>query len=449
VPLDHALEVRAELPAEAWRALVAELPQDAVLIGLSSIHWREAWKYGERAFRYCQLDVGHALAAISLAAAGLGWQATLLDHLGSAQVARLLGLADPGAAEPEHPDCLLAVCPQGQTCDSKSLPEGIYAAFDDLSWQGRPNQLSSRHIDWPVIDEVAGATEKPPTAEQFGRDSVAGGGPEGSEAQAQDRWPEETPTLRQVIRQRRSAVAMDPRGTMQRDAFYTILQKVMALPGQFPFAALPWAPQVHLALFVHRVEGLSPGLYVLVRNCEHKEALREAMKDEFTWARPDFCPASLDLYLMVPGDARAVARQLSCHQDIAAESCFSLGMIVHFDESLQHWGPWFYRRLYWECGLIGQVLYLEAEAAGIRGTGIGCFFDDPVHELLGLETRQFQSLYHFTAGHPIEDRRLTTLPAYPSDWGSSLLSGHPDRRFTSSWRKGISTPCRSKVSTTA
>ena len=63
--------------------------------------------------------------------------------------------------------------------------------------------------------------------------------------------------------------------------------------------------------------------------------------------------------------------------------------------------------------MIGQVLYLEAEAAGVRGTGIGCFFDDPVHSLLGLETQRFQSLYHFTVGHPIEDQRLTTLPAYP------------------------------------
>ena len=42
----------------------------AILVGLSSIHWREAWKYGERAFRYCQHDVGHALAAIGIAAAG-------------------------------------------------------------------------------------------------------------------------------------------------------------------------------------------------------------------------------------------------------------------------------------------------------------------------------------------------------------------------------------------
>ena len=65
--------------------------------------------------------------------------------------------------------------------------------------------------------------------------------------------------------------------------------------------------------------------------------------------------------------------------------------------------------------MIGQTLYLEAEAAGVRATGIGCFFDDPVHELFGLQGRNYQSLYHFTVGGPIEDARLTTLPPYPME----------------------------------
>ena len=58
------------------------------------------------------------------------------------------------------------------------------------------------------------------------------------------------------------------------------------------------------------------------------------------------------------------------------------------------------------------MLYLEAEAAGVRGTGIGCYFDDSVHEILGLTDETFQSLYHFTVGTPLEDSRLQTLPAY-------------------------------------
>ena len=58
------------------------------------------------------------------------------------------------------------------------------------------------------------------------------------------------------------------------------------------------------------------------------------------------------------------------------------------------------------------MLYLEAEAAGYRGTGIGCFFDDSVHELLGFTGEQFQCLYHFTIGKPLDDQRIQTLPAY-------------------------------------
>ena len=71
-----------------------------------------------------------------------------------------------------------------------------------------------------------------------------------------------------------------------------------------------------------------------------------------------------------------------------------------------------YRHLFWETGMIGQVLYLEAEAQGVRATGIGCFFDDPVHELMGLPDDAFQSLYHFTVGGPQDDARLATLAAY-------------------------------------
>ena len=55
---------------------------------------------------------------------------------------------------------------------------------------------------------------------------------------------------------------------------------------------------------------------------------------------------------------------------------------------------------------------MESEAVGARSTVIGCFFDDPVHEMLGLSGHAWQSLYHFSMGVPVEDRRLTTEPGY-------------------------------------
>ena len=115
-----------------------------------------------------------------------------------------------------------------------------------------------------------------------------------------------------------------------------------------------------------------------------------------------------NLFLLVPIDAGRIANRLSCDQEIAEDGFFSLSMLARFEEPLRVRGEWFYRRLFWECGLIGQVLYLEAEAAGARATGIGCYYDEPVHELLGLSGHAWQSLYHFSMGLPVEDTRLTT-----------------------------------------
>jgi hypothetical protein len=41
---EHVLERRADLTPATWSALVAGLPPDSFLVGLSSIPWREAWK---------------------------------------------------------------------------------------------------------------------------------------------------------------------------------------------------------------------------------------------------------------------------------------------------------------------------------------------------------------------------------------------------------------------
>jgi hypothetical protein len=130
----------------------------------------------------------------------------------------------------------------------------------------------------------------------------------------------------------------------------------------------------------------------------------------------------LPLFFLVEGDVRRAAQQTSCDQAIAADGAFALAMLAEYRQVLEGFGPWFYRRLYWETGVVGQVLYLEAEAAGIRGTGIGCFFDDLTHRVFGLEGDRFQVLYHFTMGGAVDDPRLRTHPPYqhliPETWAS-------------------------------
>jgi nitroreductase len=214
-----------------------------------------------------------------------------------------------------------------------------------------------------------------------------------------------------LIRQRRSAVAMDGTTGLSAATFFGLLDRLVPRPGIPPWDALPWAPRVHPVLFVHRVDGLAPGLYVLVRSPGAHEPLREALRPSFAWDRPEGCPEGLRLFRLEEGDTRSIARAASCQQEIASDSAFAVAMIAQVPPALDA-GAWWYRRLYWEAGLLGQVLYLEAEAAGVRATGIGCFFDDVVHDTLGLADGRFRDLYHFTVGGAVEDRRLLTRPGY-------------------------------------
>jgi hypothetical protein len=192
-------------------------------------------------------------------------------------------------------------------------------------------------------------------------------------------------------------------------------------PQGAPWDAIDWTPHVHLVLFVHRVDGLTPGVYAYLRDPSVRDEWRDAMRDEFLWEPVNEASA---LYLLVPTDVSWAANRISCDQDIAGDGFFSLGMIARLAPSLAERGEWFYRRLFWECGLIGQVLYLEAEAAGARATGIGCFYDDAVHETLGLAGDTWQSLYHFSAGVHIDDPRLSTEPGY---WWEGETSGRSGR----------------------
>jgi len=387
---EHLLERRGEWERDRVPAF------EGVFVGLSSVHWREAWKYGMRAFRYCQHDCGHAVAAIAYAAACLGWRSRLLDYAADDDVAALLGLdrdGDFGSAEREAPECLMWLCADGR--DAPALPS------TPSRWHGKANRLSVKHVDWPDIDAVHGLTRKPRTGPEPAPAShppppLALPGPDASAAR--------------LIRARRSAVAFDGATAITAEAFFAMLAATLPRASAPPWSAWPWPPLVHPALLVHRVEGLAPGLYVLVREPQALASLRGAMRADWLWQKTG--PEALPLYLLLPHDLRGPAQTVCCHQEIAADSCFALGMLANYGIAAAE--PWRYRALHWECGMLGQVLYLEAEAAGIRGTGIGCFFDDEMHGALGIRDSEWQTLYHFTSGGAVDDARLTTLPAYPS-----------------------------------
>jgi hypothetical protein len=61
----------------------------------------------------------------------------------------------------------------------------------------------------------------------------------------------------QIIRQRRSGQRFDPKCTLDKAAFYRMLDATLPRP-LAPFTAQEADPAIHLLLFVLRVDGLPP-----------------------------------------------------------------------------------------------------------------------------------------------------------------------------------------------
>jgi SagB-type dehydrogenase family enzyme len=402
-PEDHVLERRGELPEDP--------PEPIQLgVGFTSVMWREAWKYGERAFRYCQLDTGHAVAALSYAAAALGWRLSEQPQIGTESLGCAFGVdrtADfpshrSADTEREEPEVLLSLGCDGLEPAAFDL-QGLASAS---RWYGIASTIDAHPMyRWPIVAEVAAATRaidaatSPRVPARRERTPIQGDAPAGERSVAE------------VILGRRSAQRFDARFCLDQADFFALLASALddfALAG----GTLARSHCIDLVLFVHRVNGLEPGVYLLGGALDGKTPLTTRLGSQFDLHPVAAAPSGLDLRRVAAVEARALARlarEVHCGQEIAAQASFVLAMVAEFDPVIEE-SPAAYRALHREAGLLGHVFYLQAEARSLRGTGIGCFFDDAFHELLKLHDTRFQTLYHFAIGKPVDDSRIETTP---------------------------------------
>lgn len=398
--LEHVVELRCALNADLSARLAALLPAGCLLVGLSLIPWREAWKYGVRAWRYCRLDLGHAIGALGYAAACNGWKMRELPGWSSAQIAQLLGLNrgdDFQSEEPEYPAALLML---GSRPSAPAPGDDLLRDLSRQDWRGKANRLDPRHLyRWDAVDDMARrgdpAVRSALRAEKLPRLPSA---------------PTDPPAV-DVIRQRRSARDFNPARSIDKGMFYRLLDGCRPRPGTPPWDLNQGRSRLHLLLFVHRVDGLTPGLYLLGAHRDVAEDLRGQMRPEFTWDHPDDCPEHLPCHRLISADARKAAMHLGCHQQICGDSAFALAMLGELATAVEA-DPGGYDMLLCEAGRLGQALYLNAQAEGIGSSGIGCFFDDPIHEMLGLKDQSLQALYMFTVGPAFGERGIIDEPAY-------------------------------------
>ncbi len=334
-----------------------------IVFALTSIVWREAWKYDERAYRYCLHDIGHAWQALALSARAIGCDSFAAGHFPDDEVAELCRL--------NVDECPMLIV----SLHGKSIPVREADTGKTVWLGGQATQLSKETIAHPLIDSIHFATKRSGSS----RNSFAESSPIGSGEITPPSPASSARRFGEVARMRRSA--LDFLGGKQSMSLAE-LSAILAVTAQPLSADFAGTPFIQLYMYAHRVDGLQPGVY----RCWPERAELEQVKS---------------------GDQRVAAAGLSLGQDLAGNACVTFSMIGDLERAAHTYGDRGYRYAHFEAGAIGHRLYLAAEALGLGATGIGAFYDDEVHRHLNLIPKQGQVVYHFAIGYPVPDPRLS------------------------------------------
>lgn len=337
-----------------------------VVFALTSIAWRESWKYRDRAYRYCLHDIGHAWQALALAAQALGCDGFAFGHFRDDEVSQSCGL------EPDEWPMLIV------ELRGRPIPVGERQTCQPVWYGGHANQISTQTIAYTRIEEIHTVTK----LSRHSQSSISAAEPPPT-GSGEIKLPFAASSQRafgEVARRRRSALNFQGSGMHSMSlAQLSGILSVASRPFSSDFAGTRF---IQLYLYAHRIDGLQPGVYRL-------------------W------PDRAELERIRSGDQRVPAAGLSLGQDLAGNACVAFSMIGDLDRAIRAHGDRGYRYVHFEAGAIGHRLYLAAEAFGLAATGIGAFYDEEVHRHLNLTPKEGQVVYHFAIGYPVPDSRLS------------------------------------------
>ena len=349
-------EFSLEIIGEAKNSII----KNAFLVILSTIPLREAWKYGERALRYCLLDSGHTIASIAFSANLLGLNIKKTDHFPFKRLENKTAL------------------------NEEEFIENAFIVFDKeyefnleeflntpLNLKALP--LSKSSIRWDVVYKLFDSFEK----EEYTPKHI----------NTKIHFLPSYLSAEEIIQNRRSALGYIPE-FIDKKILFDMLDKTLPrnLP---PFNTNTHFNNIDIIFFVNRVNGLESGIYYYSRN--------NLLKHNFTQIEDR-------VYLIEKGDFSIAGKFINCNQDLGSLSSVSFSFVADFEKITQNHH---YKLTLQEAGMVGHILYLEAEAKGIRGCGIGCFFDELINE--EILNSKLQAVYNFTLGVPLVDERIIKI----------------------------------------
>jgi SagB-type dehydrogenase family enzyme len=346
---DHALR---QLRAGDFRAAVvvatggeAAIAQASAVMVVTSVFWRNAWKYAARAYRHTYWDIGTMLPNTLAVAAASDLPARLVLGFADEAIAELLGLD----LDREAPIALIALghdetAPSAPPISPLHLPTAPY---------------SVREIDYPLIRRTHRATLLP-----SGEDAAAWRqrtllplqpAPRAAlvPLPAVDMADLPTEPIEAVIRRRGSSRRF-ARESITLEQLSTLLDRTTR---GVPSDALgpEGVPFNQIALIVNAVDGLAPGTYIYHPESHALEPMR----------------------LMSVAEARQLAYFLALEQDLGGDAAVNMYFLSDLDPVLATFGNRGYRLAQLGGALVAGKMYLAAYALGLGASGL-TFYDQPV-----------------------------------------------------------------------
>lgn len=330
--------LRAEDPRAALAAAAAapELSRAALVLALTAIPWRTAWKYGARGWRHIHWDSGTMLANLLALAEDAGPR--LLTAFVDAELAGALGVEPPR----EAPLALLAA--------GDGEPASGAEHLEPLRHESPPLSVHERRF--PEAEEAQLATTLASVeavrawreqTQRFG-DRPGGGDPPAP--------------LDEVILRRGSArrFTPDPIGSAELESL--LAWACWPVPGDLPPLSSAW-------IIAHAVEGLEPAMY------------RFEPPDRFARVRT--------------GAERRQTAHLCLDQSLGGEAAATVFFTADLDRVVTALGDRGYRDAQVDAGILAGRASLGAYARRLGATGL-TFYDDEVRRFLGTEEEPMMCL---------------------------------------------------------
>ncbi len=270
---------------------------------ISCVYYRSSWKYQNRSMRYCLLDSGHHLGAFAASAFLHNRDIQLIFDFDKFALNSDLGF--------ENKEFITACAVSGEVHDKKIRRLRLKVPFVCGTDYFESNQFIEDAYQATTLQKsVQQKLEYP----QFDFDK--------------DKFYHTVWDRRSIRRFRKESIS-------QEDYLYIVQQLQQPIPTEN-------YEQIEIYSVVHRVEGMTPGLYK-------------------------------GTYLVKTGNFSEKTGYLCINQAIAKDSAVTLFFVSDYLN---------YQTAMQIAGFLGQRLYLTSNYLGIQCSGIGAYYDEETQELL-------------------------------------------------------------------